>query len=157
MSATAATKEVFAFESTFIENLHVLSNDKILLSTLESPGLLYTLNPKAEKPVATQVANLPSFHNITGVTGIVSLGDDLYAVSGGVHTSFAFEEGSTHVYIVSLQTNTVVDDIAVPDTACLNGLTALPGHPHILLGADSTGGTFAGDPRTGGQVVQVWL
>ncbi|KAL1878150.1 hypothetical protein Daus18300_002066 [Diaporthe australafricana] len=140
MSVTATTKEVFAFESTFIENLHALSNGSILLSTLKSPGLLYAIDPKAEKPVATQVADLPSFHNITGVTGIVSLGDDLYAISGGVHTSFAFEEGSMHVYIVSLQTNTVVDDIAVPNTACLNGLTGLPSHPHILLSADSIGG-----------------
>lgn len=140
MRATAATREIFTFASTFIENLHVLSNGNILLSTLDSPGLLYTVDPKAAKPVATQIANLPSFHNITGLTGIVSLGDDLYAISGGVHTSYAFEEGSMHIYIVSLRTNTVVDDIAVPNTACLNGLAALPGHPHTLLSADSIGG-----------------
>lgn len=140
MRATAATKEIFAFASTFVENLHVLSNGNILLSTLDSPGLLYTVDPRAAKPVATQVANLPSFHNITGLTGIVSLGDDLYAISGGVHTSYAFDEGSMHVYIVSLQTNSVVDDIAVPNTTSLNGLAALPGQPHTLLSADSIGG-----------------
>lgn len=140
MRATATTKEIFAFASTFIENLHVLSNGTILLSTLESPGLLYTVDPKAAKPVANQVANLPSFHNTTGLTGIVSLGNDLYAVTGGVHTSYAFEEGSMYVYIVSLQTNTVVDEIAVPNTANLNGLAALPSHPHILLSADSVDG-----------------
>lgn len=140
MRATAATKEIFAFASTFIENLHVLANGNILLSTLDSPGLLYTVDPKAAKPVATQVANLPSFHNTTGLTGIASLGDDLYAITGGLHTSYAFEEGSMHVYIVSLQTNSVVDDIPVPNTASLNGLAALPSQPHTLLSADSIGG-----------------
>lgn len=140
MRATAATKEIFAFASTFIENLHVLSNGSILLSTLDSPGLLYTIDPNAATPVATQVADLPSFHNTTGLTGIASLGDDLYAITGGLHTSYAFEEGSMHVYIVSLQTNSVVDHIPVPNTASLNGLAALPSQPHTLLSADSIGG-----------------
>lgn len=140
MHETALTKEIFAFEETFIENLHVLSDGNVLLSTLDSPGLLYIIDPNAVKPVVAQIANLPSFHDITGATGIASLEGDLYAITGGVHRLYSFDRGSMHVYIVSLQTNTVVDSIAVPDTACLNGLTALPDHPHILLSADSIDG-----------------
>ena len=45
-----------------------------------------------------------------------------------------------HIYLVSLQTNTVIDSIAVPDTASLNGLAAPPGNSHILLSADSIDG-----------------
>lgn len=142
MPETAATKEIFAFERTFIENLHVLSDGNILLSTFESPGLLYIMDLNAVKPVVAQLANLPSFHNITGVTGIAPLDGGLYAITGGVHRSFSFDRGSMHVYIVSLQANTVVDSIAVPDTACLNGLTALPDQPHILLSADSIDGSI---------------
>lgn len=143
MRNTQLAKQIFAFATYFIENLHVLPDGRLLLSTLDSPGLLYVVDPSAQEPQAAQVANLPSFDNITGVTGIAPLGppgDGLYAVTGGVHTSFAFEEGSMHLYTVSLATNSVVDSLAIPGTSTLNGLAALPGCPHVLLSADSIGG-----------------
>lgn len=140
MTRIAPTKEIFSFENDFIENLHVLPNGNILLSTLDSSGLLYIIDPDAAQPVATPTTDLPSFFDITGITGIVWLRDDLYAVSGGIHTSFAFEMGSMFIFLVALKTKTVIDSIPVPDSACLNGLTAHPAHPHILLSADSIAG-----------------
>ncbi|KAJ4387597.1 hypothetical protein N0V93_008193 [Gnomoniopsis smithogilvyi] len=138
--APAVATQIFAFASFFIENLHVLPNGKILLITLNSPGLLYSLDPNAENPESsvTQIANLPDFHNINGVTGIAPLGDGLIAITGGIHTSYAFQDGSMHLYIVSLMENTVIENIAVPGTSSLNGLAAL--NAHTLLSADSIGG-----------------
>lgn len=143
MRNTPVAKQIFAFASYFVENLHVLPNGQLLLSTLDSSGLLYVVDPSSPEPQAAQVANLPSLDNITGITGIAPLvgtSDGLYAVTGGVHTSFAFEEGSLHLYVVSLLTNSVVDSIPIPDASTLNGLAALPENPHILLSADSIGG-----------------
>lgn len=140
MTGEAATKEVFAFEKDFIENLHVLPNGNILVSTLDSSGLLYIIDPNAAKPVAIPTTDLPYFFDITGITGIVCLRDDLYAISGGIHTSFAFEMGSMFIFLVTLKTKGVIDSIPVPDSACLNGLTSLPANPHILLSADSIAG-----------------
>ncbi|KAI3398215.1 hypothetical protein diail_9692 [Diaporthe ilicicola] len=187
MCANAATKAIFAFTSTIVENLHVLSDGNVLLNTLKSPGLLCTVDPRAAKPVARQVANLPSFHNITGLTGIVPLGDDLYAVSGGLiniiridtrtkDVSVAIEDEALHpgngaalaVGIKGLKTR---GDFIYFTNSALGTFSRVPidelgnkaGNFEVLARAlhrsiyVSTGGAFAGDPRTGGQVVQAWL
>ncbi|KAI1852874.1 hypothetical protein JX265_012902 [Neoarthrinium moseri] len=53
------------------------------------------------------------------------------------------------VYIVSLKEGRVVSSIDVPDTATMNGMAALPRHPHILLSADSIAGRILSiDTRT---------
>ncbi|KAI1847089.1 hypothetical protein JX266_006964 [Neoarthrinium moseri] len=53
------------------------------------------------------------------------------------------------VYIVSLKEGRVVGSIDVPDTATMNGMAALPRHPHILLSADSIAGRILSiDTRT---------
>lgn len=54
----------------------------------------------AADPEPKQVADFED--NITGFSGIVPLGGGHVAVCGGPHTSFAFERGSMHVFIVSL-------------------------------------------------------
>ncbi|KAH8196818.1 hypothetical protein TruAng_009021 [Truncatella angustata] len=123
---------IYNFPTEFVANLHVLRNGTLLLSMMELPtGLLYTLDPTALNPRAKVVATFDS--NITALTGVPPLpgydDDDLYTVSGGLHTSFAFERGSMSVYIVSLNTGTIVDSIPVPDTATMNGTTVLPYEP----------------------------
>ncbi|KAI5917890.1 hypothetical protein F4810DRAFT_694398 [Camillea tinctor] len=146
-----STTQIYNFPNEFIENIHVLSNGNLLLSTMESPtGLLYTLDPNAPDPQAKLVTSFDS--NVTALTGIAPLpdcDDDLYAVSGGIHTSFAFEKGTMRVYIVSLKTGTVVDSITVPEAATMNGMAALPLHPHVLMSADSIDGRILSiDTRT---------
>ncbi|CAH0041279.1 unnamed protein product [Clonostachys rhizophaga] len=132
-----AAQQLFEFKGTFIENLHVLPNGNLLLSTFKSPGLLYTLDPKAKEPTPKAING---FGNSTAVTGIVPLGGDRFAIGGGVHTSFAFERGTMQVYIVSLDTNEVVSSVPVPDTATINGLAPLPGTKDVVLGADTIDG-----------------
>ncbi|KAK8091029.1 hypothetical protein PG994_000534 [Apiospora phragmitis] len=136
-------KPIFSFQSEFVENLHTRANGNLLLSTMESPtGLLYTLDPKSANPQARLVTTFDS--KVTALTGISPLpgrpGEELYAVSGGLHTSFAFERGSMAVHIVSVTEGKVIDSIPVLDTATMNGMAALPRHPHILLSADSIDG-----------------
>ncbi|KAK7920278.1 hypothetical protein PG985_008300 [Apiospora marii] len=144
MSEPASTvKSIYRFPIEFVENLQTLSNGSLLLSTMESPtGMLYTLDPKAAVPQARPVTTFD--RSVTALTGLSPLpghpGEELYAVSGGLHTSFAFEKGSMAVHIVSINEGKVVDRIPVPDTATMNGMAALPRHPHILLSADSIDG-----------------
>ncbi|KAK6834058.1 hypothetical protein PG987_008752 [Apiospora arundinis] len=137
-------KSIYGFPTEFIENLQVLANGTLLLSTMESPtAMLYILGPNATNPQAQPLASFDS--KTTALTGLLPLpanlfGHDLYAVSGGLHTSFAFERGTMAVHIVSLRRGEVVDRIPVPDTATMNGMAALPRHPHVLLSADSIDG-----------------
>lgn len=140
---SSLVKFIYGFPVEFVENLQTLSNGSLLLSTMGSPtGMLYTLDPKAAVPQARPVTTFDS--KVTALTGLSPLpgrpGEELYAVSGGLHTSFAFEKGSMAVHIVSINKGTVVDRIPVPDTATMNGMAALPRHPHILLSADSIDG-----------------
>ncbi|OTB03623.1 hypothetical protein M426DRAFT_12341 [Hypoxylon sp. CI-4A] len=151
MATITALAQIYNFSTEFVENLHVLPNGHLLLTTMESPtGHLFTLDPKAPEPQAKLVTSFDS--NVTALTGIAPLpgGDgDLYAVSGGLHTSFAFEKGSMSVYIVSLKTGTVVDSIPVPEAETMNGMAALPHHPHLLVSADSFRGCiWSIDTRT---------
>lgn len=139
MCATKVT-QILSIPSTFIENLHVLPNGELLLSTMDNEGLLYTLDPKDATPEPKQVVAPRSFGNTTGLSGIVPLGDDVYAVSGGLHTSFAFENDSMHVYMVDLRKGAVVDSIHVPGTTTMNGMAAVPRKPWKLLSGDSVGG-----------------
>ncbi|KAI1410711.1 hypothetical protein F5Y13DRAFT_167191 [Hypoxylon sp. FL1857] len=136
----APVTRIFEFDGTFIENLAMLPDGRLLLTTFGSGGL-YVLDPDATNPAAE---SLLSPDGCTGLSGIAALGDDKYAVSGGLHQPFRFQEGSMKVYIVSLSTQpssaVVVDAIPVPDTRMMNGMVALPNKPHVILSADSLGG-----------------
>ncbi|KAI2780780.1 hypothetical protein F4815DRAFT_445019 [Daldinia loculata] len=127
-----------ATPTEFIENLHVLPNGNLLLSTFKSPGLLYILDPTTTEPQAKPVASFDD--GITGLTGIVPLENGLYAVSSGLHTTFSFQRGSMKLFIVSLQLDKVVDSIPVPNTASMNGLAILPHNPLVVLSANSIDG-----------------
>ncbi|KAJ7027320.1 hypothetical protein C8F04DRAFT_965357, partial [Mycena alexandri] len=104
----------------FIENLLVLPNGHLLLTTFDASGDLFTLNPNAAEPKAERLVTLPGN---TGLSGIAPLAGDLYAISGGVHTHFSGAEGSMKLYVVSVittadsTTDTLIGDpIPVPDT-----------------------------------------
>jgi hypothetical protein len=129
--------QVFEFASHFIENLHFRSNGRLLLSSISS-GDLFTMDPAAPAPAAKAVV---SCTGSTGLSGIATIGPDLFAVSGGIHGSFRFDD--MHVYVVSLPENSdsgvVLDRISVPDAIGLNGMAALPATPRVVLSADSHG------------------
>jgi len=144
-------KQIFQFaEATFIENIHLRPNGHLLLSTFKS-GELFGLDPNAAKPSPTPLALLPGS---TGLTGIATIGHDVFAVTGGEHLQFEFKNNSMKVYVVSLPEGSdkwkVHDPIDVPDTKMLNGMTSLPTMPHVVLSVDSIGGrVFRIDTDTG--------
>ncbi|KAI4859136.1 hypothetical protein F4820DRAFT_440672 [Hypoxylon rubiginosum] len=132
--------QLFEFKNTFIENLHTLPDGSILLTTFGS-GDLWALNPDASPATIRKVATLDGS---TGLSGIASLGNGLYAVSGGEHSLFKFTKGSMKVYVVSVagegQEGEVIDSIPVADTNMMNGMASLPSRPYVVFSADSIGG-----------------
>lgn len=139
--AKATVTQLYEYpQYTFIENIHVRENGRLLLSTLQS-GELFTLDPAAASPSPIFVANLTGS---TALTGMATIAPGLFAVSGGVHSRFIFANNSMAVYVVRLpsdsDTGTVLERISVPGTQMLNGMAALPGKPYVLLSADSIGG-----------------
>ncbi|KAH9986405.1 hypothetical protein F4779DRAFT_624286 [Xylariaceae sp. FL0662B] len=108
--AGAPSTRIFEFNNTFIENLTMLPNGRLLLTTFGS-GSLYMLKPETTNPA---VENLVNLEGSTGLSGIASLGSNNSAV--------------------------VVDSIPVPGTRMMNGMAALTNKPQIILSADSLGG-----------------
>ena len=138
MGATVTT-QLFSYASVWIENLHVLPSGNLLLTTIESPDLLYTLNPNVASPTVTPVTTFPS--DITGVTGIAPLpGNELYAITGGTYTGGAFANNTMSLFVVSLATGNIVNTIPFPGTEMMNGMAAIPSNPYVVLSADSVGG-----------------
>ncbi|KAK5988628.1 hypothetical protein PT974_10114 [Cladobotryum mycophilum] len=122
-------------DKTFFENLHVLPDGKLLLSTFRTGNLLI-LDPAAANPVPSKVASL---EGINGLTGIAPLENNVYAVTAGKNEYFSFIKGSMKLFVVSLDSG-VLDAISVPDRQMLNGMAALPHEPHTILSADSIEG-----------------
>lgn len=141
MTKQPEAREIYAFGGkTFIENIAVRADGILLLSTFEN-GRLYSLDPSAAHPTAELVAEFPGSN---GITGVVANSPDTFTVTGGDHGLFQFTRGSMKAYTVTFPgpgqaaiVRTVAD---IPDTEMLNGLVALPSHPHIVLSADSIGG-----------------
>lgn len=137
--AWAASRQVFEFESLFIENIHVRPNGRLLLSSVQT-GVLFTLDPTARNPSAKPVVDLTNT-SVSGLTGMATVGHDLFAVSGGIHTDYAFLDNSMKVSVVHIpgpqDFGQIVKTISVPGVEMLNGMAALPSNPGIVLSADS--------------------
>jgi sugar lactone lactonase YvrE len=135
--ATGRASLVFAFQnSTFIENLRVLPDGKILFTELES-GTVRIINPEAKKSAPRALVSLPGTTGLTGIAPLIN--PEQYAITGGLHSQFAFEYGSMKLFIVNLS-GQIIDTIPVPDTSMMNGLATLPSHGTTLLSADSLTG-----------------
>ena len=128
--------QIFEFTSQLIENIHLRSNGRLLLSSLSS-GDLFTIDSMAPSLSAKAVVNCPGS---TGLSGIATIGPDLFAASGGVHGSFRFDD--MQVYVVSVpgdsdDSGVLLDSVSVPGANGLNGMAALPAMPPVVLSAGS--------------------
>lgn len=134
-AARVSATQIFEFTSHFIENIHLRSNGRLLLSSLSS-GNLFTIDPAASPPSAKTVV---SCTGSTGLSGIATIGPDVFAVSGGIHGSFRFDD--MRVYVVSVpgdsDSGTLLDSIKIPGATGLNGMVALPAMSRVVLSADS--------------------
>jgi sugar lactone lactonase YvrE len=127
---------------TWVENIAVRSNGKLLVTLYTTPEL-YQIDPLGSNPTPKLVARFP---DVLGLLGITEIGDDVFAVAKGNFSSVtgAVDPRSFSVDRVDFrQTPPAVSTIAnVPGATILNGLTPVKPGSRYLLAADSLGGAI---------------
>ncbi|CRG88469.1 hypothetical protein PISL3812_05499 [Talaromyces islandicus] len=137
-----SVRQVFNFSSYVdIENSHLRPNGHLLLSTFDN-GRLYTIDPSAANPQAQLVSAMPG---ATALCGIASIGDDKYAVVGGIRGNYSYTNET--IYTVdyngrNAQNATIAIAAHVSNATMLNGMDSLPQKPHVVLLADSRQGAI---------------
>ncbi|KAE8419016.1 hypothetical protein BDV36DRAFT_282590 [Aspergillus pseudocaelatus] len=147
--ALETTAELFHFSiSVAIENTALRPDGSLLLTTFDQ-GRLYTLNPSVPNPEAELVAALPG---ATALCGITAIDADKFAVIGGVQGNYSYTNET--IYTVDFganPTNPTIEVVSrIPNAIMLNGLAALPAHPHVVMAGDARlGAVFRVDTDTG--------
>ncbi|KAE8363177.1 hypothetical protein BDV27DRAFT_165660 [Aspergillus caelatus] len=147
--ALETTTELFHFStSVAIENTALRPDGSLLLTTFDQ-GRLYTLNPSVPNPEAELVAALPG---ATALCGIAAIDADKFAVIGGVQGNYSYTNET--IYTVDFganPTNPTIEVVSrIPNAIMLNGLAALPAHPHVVMAGDARlGAVFRVDTDTG--------
>ncbi|KAH9884619.1 hypothetical protein F4778DRAFT_762888 [Xylariomycetidae sp. FL2044] len=159
--AAVTTRQVYESpDGTFFENIAVRPNGHLLLSSFHE-GRMYGLDPNA--PGNSSAVVMAQFPNVTALSGIARVGADKYAVTGGVlnQTAMTFAPETVRVFTVDFAVcdlggghgpAPVIETVAPISAAPggLNGMTALPALPHIVLSADSIqGAVYRTDTNTG--------
>ncbi|KAJ7096010.1 hypothetical protein C8R43DRAFT_860323, partial [Mycena crocata] len=134
----------------WLENIAVRPCNKLLLTSIFTPTL-YMLDAAATNSTLDEVYTIP---NSTSLTGIAEYQPDVFAVvSSTVDTTTTHSvAGSTTIWGIDLTTRTPrVKKVAVlTNSTLINGLSSVPGHPDLVLAADSDlGGVYQIDMRTG--------
>lgn len=135
-------RELYQFPNeTFIENVAVLSDGRLLLNTFDD-GQIFILDPSSPEPEPHALVKIPGINQLTGIAQVKH---NVFAVSGGVAgADYIFVNGSALIATVDLNHvggSAVVEIVAkIPNTMMLNGMVALPHAPHIVLSADSING-----------------
>lgn len=145
MTALASTALAQNYSATVIysgsvswENAVLRPNGQLLLVSLSEP-YVYNLDPSAASPTPVVVATLPG---VDSAQGIALIGDDKYAVSGGLEGSNSLYTNETIFTIdfsTALSNGTVVPEyvLSSPDAENFNGLLALDSDPSVVLLGDS--------------------
>lgn len=145
--APPEVRELFRFPNgtQFLESVKVRSNGHLLINTFDDASM-YTLNPKEKNPQARFVVKIP---DATGLTGLAQIAPDVFAASAGVlnYTDLTFTRGSAKIVSVDLKNHgngppTVKTIAKFPNAGLLNGMAALPHHPHIIFSVDSKDGSI---------------
>ncbi|KAG5957536.1 hypothetical protein E4U58_005896 [Claviceps cyperi] len=134
----------------WIENLAVRSNGNLLLTTLTPNASVYeVVNPSSESPsteLRFTTASVDSFF------GIAELQPDIFALLGGNHTLTAGKRGEWGVWLADFTSTGTGNDksnsatieprlaVKLPEAVLLNGASAVPGKPHLVMAADSAQG-----------------
>ncbi|KAK6974494.1 hypothetical protein R3P38DRAFT_3482038 [Favolaschia claudopus] len=129
----------------FLECLAIRPNGHLLITSVVSPTL-YTLDPKASPPTLNE---LHTFPNATALNGIVEYANDTFAVvvSRLSVQTISAPLDSVVIWSVAFTPNTNSSSSSelfstrplarIPSSPFTNGITAVPGHPDLLLAADS--------------------
>ncbi|KAG6321711.1 hypothetical protein E4U22_001522 [Claviceps purpurea] len=134
----------------WIENLAVRKNGNLLLTTLTPNASVYeVVNPSSENPSAELRFTITS---VDSFFGIAEIRPDIFAVIGGNHTSTAGKKGEWGVWLANFTKSNTNNDksnsatieprlaVKLPDAVLLNGASAVPGKPNLVMAADSARG-----------------
>ncbi|KAJ6479694.1 hypothetical protein C8R45DRAFT_355486 [Mycena sanguinolenta] len=141
-SFTFPTRLVFQSPTgLFLENLAVRPNGKLLITSPDS-STLHMLDPTAGNPTLDEVHTFPN--NVT-LLGIAEVQPDVYGLIALVLnvTTLSALPGTIAIWRVDLSSDgpPLVNKAAdVPDGMFLDGLSAVPGEPDLVLAADSPAG-----------------
>ncbi|RSL56212.1 hypothetical protein CEP54_008929 [Fusarium duplospermum] len=145
-SSQPRVRQLVEIPGVFVENIAVRPNGNLILNTI-SEGEIYSLDPSQENPEAHVVA---SIEGVNALTGITPVGKDVFAVAGSNLDldKSQFHNGSMKIALVNFEKcgksagDAASVDVIIEgtDIGPVNGLTTLPRHQHIVLGADSTRG-----------------
>ncbi|KAH8646166.1 hypothetical protein BX600DRAFT_477227 [Xylariales sp. PMI_506] len=129
---------------TWIENIDVRANGKVLVTLFTSPEL-YQIDPSQHDATPVLVARIPE---VLGVLGIAEIEPDVFAITGG-NLSYATEIITPESFSVwradfrGQQDTAVVSKIAdMPNATILNGMTTVRDGSEFVLIADSVGGVI---------------
>lgn len=150
LGATSTTRQLWNFTSYVdIENTSLRPNGQVLMTTFTNASL-YTLDPTSSSPTAELVA---SFSPSTALTGIASVGNDKFAVIGGVRGSYMYTNETVYTCDFSGGPEPAIEVVAtLPDAVMLNGMESLPQNPAVVLIADSRVGAVWRVNTTDGDV-----
>jgi hypothetical protein len=150
--ATFPTQLVFQSPTgQFLENIAVRPSSKLLITSVLSPTL-YTLDPTAENATLDEVH---TFSNANGLTGIAEYQPDVYAIVASELnlTSTMAAPGSVVIWSLDLTSGGAPAPrrvARIPQSRLTNGLSTVPGHPDLVLAADSIlGAAYEVNVRTG--------
>ncbi|RSL62002.1 hypothetical protein CEP53_004897 [Fusarium sp. AF-6] len=145
-SSQPRVRQLAEIPGVFVENIAVRPNGNLILNTI-SQGQIYSLDPSQKNPEVHVVA---SIEGVNALTGITPVGKDVYAVAGSNLDldKAQFHNGSMKIALVNFENcgksagDAASVDVIIEgtDIGPVNGLTTLPRHQHIVLGADSTRG-----------------
>ncbi|KAL1610611.1 hypothetical protein SLS60_002281 [Paraconiothyrium brasiliense] len=125
----------------FAENIALRHNGHILVTTLSTSSIHY-LNA-AGSNTTTLLQPIPGAN---GISGIVELEKDFFAVAAGIWNTTERRETNASVWTVDFRHTspthpTFKKVVDIPETTVLNGLTSIPG-TSIVLGSDSAVGAI---------------
>ncbi|ETS75609.1 hypothetical protein PFICI_12553 [Pestalotiopsis fici W106-1] len=153
--ATGVATLIFSLTGVNFENSIVRPNGNLLLTTINN-GSLYEIDPSSASPAAHLTATFGG----ANVLGISSIGSDKYAIAGGFSSGGGGGGGpggysNGTIFTIDLSTNSTLPLLGspaatIPDSQLLDGLTALPAQPHVLLVTDALQGlVYRVDTATG--------
>ncbi|KAK7058000.1 hypothetical protein R3P38DRAFT_2844000 [Favolaschia claudopus] len=153
--ATFPTRVLFQ-SPIFLENIAVRPSSQLLLTSVVSPTL-HTLDPTAQNITFDEIYTFP---NATALTGIVEYRPDVYAVVASQlnSTTRVAEAGSVVIWSVDFTSGTPIPRAVarIPQSTLTNGLSNVPGHPDLVLAADShLGAAYEINMRTSAMRVRI--
>ncbi|RFN48748.1 hypothetical protein FIE12Z_7003 [Fusarium flagelliforme] len=142
-------REIVEIPGVWIENTAIRSNGNLLLNTI-GDGKLYSLNVSQSPPKPQVIAH---FKNVNGLFGIAEVGKDIFAITGGDYGA-KFQNNTMSLSLVRFVGNETSIRSVFENSKYgpVNGITALPKHKHIILGADSVRGEILRIDTTTGHI-----